>query len=448
MTLTNGDEPHYLVMTYNLIHKGNLDHLEKVYKSKVFAPWYGADDVDAHLIAIPGIKNKVYAYHLPGLSFLLIPGFLVNALYGSTMTMVLCITLGLVFTYKLLLYYVDKEWSLFTTVVIGLSLPVGTYANLIYPETPLFAFVSAILMIILHKKFRLHPANVLIISLLAIAPVILHIKFIVITGIIMLYINFISFKKYPKLLITLDLLVVLGIGAYMTWLNSYYDWKLTAALSAIAAGTKLSILEIPSGLLGVLVDRENGFLIYSPFYIYFLYGIIPMIKKSLKLPLLKAAHTIFPLLLSAGFTCFYTMFPYVMGGVSPSGRYSLPVVPAMAVLIAIGFQTQSRFKWQRYIISALSFYSICIFSIISWNPLLSMPGQMENKIFFFLLKDNAHRIINVYLPNLSKYHRNIPIIDYIKGIGVFMGLILLTGSGNIVTLGKNVFSNNFKKKFN
>ena len=128
------------------------------------------------------------------------------------------------------------------------------------------------------------------------------------------------------------------------------------------------------------------------------------------------------------------MFPYVMGGASPSGRYSLPVVSAMAVLIAIGFKTQSKVEWQRYVIGLLSIYSISVFAVLSWNPLLAMPGQMENKLFFFILKENAHRLINAYLPNLSKYHRVIPLTDYIKDTGVFLGLIFFTSCGNIIKI--------------
>ncbi len=424
MAWTNGDEPHYIMQTYALVQDGSLQNMAVYYEDEVWKEWYNAPLIP-HMI---GLNGKLYAYHQIGFSYYLIPGYILGGLRGVWISTALAVSVGMIGMYFLLSYYFTRRITLITTLITGLSLPVGIFSNQIYPEILLFALVTCTTAYIMHPRFRFTWISSIALALILAYIPTLHIKFIVISGMIAFFINVQQyFKKMPLYRIFLfDVFIGGLILLYLGWLNSYYDGNFKGAMDAIAANTTLSLLEVPTGLLGILVDRENGILIFSPFYIYCLYGWWIMVKKALKMKLAQAIQFLFPIALTTAFTIFFTMFPYVMGGMNPPGRYNLPVMGGMGVMLGFALVETFSYKTGRVIAGILFAYTLTVFIILCSNPILQMPFGNETMLFFWLFKGNAHSIINGYLPNLSKYFRIIPFIDLVKGIGVFSFLILLT----------------------
>ncbi len=424
MAWTNGDEPHYIMQTYSLVKDGSMQNMAEYYEQGVWKEWYNAPLIP-HMIELNG---NIYAYHQIGFSYYLIPGYILGGLRGVWISTALAVAAGMVGMYFLLSYYFNKRLSLITTLIMGLSLPIGIFSNQIYPEILLFALVTCITAYVMHPRFRFTWISSIILAfLLAYIPT-LHIKFIVISGMIALFINVQQYFKKVSLyrIFLFDVFIGGLVLLYLGWLNSYYDGNFKGAIDAIAANTTLSLLEVPTGLLGILVDRENGILIFSPFYIYCFYGWWIMVKKALKMTLAEALQFLFPMLLTTAFTIFFTMFPYVMGGMNPPGRYNLPVMGGMGVMLGFALLETFKYRTGRAVVGVLFIYTVFVFIILCSNPILQMPFGNETMLFFWLFKGNAHILINGYLPNLSKYFRTIPVLDLVKGIAVFSFLIFLT----------------------
>ncbi len=416
VTVTSGDEPHYLIMTHSLLRDGDLD-LENNYKNGDYRNWFPEGKLDTHLLRFNG---KAYAHHQVGMPLLLLPGFSFGGHIGAVLTLTFLTSLGLVNLNKILRLFADQKLALLVTFLVGLSVPVGIYSGLVYPEVPLFALLSFSFLTILKPEFKLDLKQSLILFMSASFLPLFHIKFAVLLVLVLLLTNFIVYKKVLiKNLLLFNLLMLIPLAIYTIWWASYFDWQLITAYAKLNKDSSILPTNIPSGLLAYLVDRENGTLIFAPFYIFIVQGVVSIFRNE---ELKQKVRPLF--LISLAYILFFTMYKYLLSGINPSGRFFLPIIPGMAIPLVIGLKKMTAYQWALF--KFLGIYSVVIFFLFAKNPLLSFPSpNFQSNLIYFLFKENAPFIQNL-LPNLSKFGREIQVGDYLKGViilGLLFGLV-------------------------
>jgi hypothetical protein len=125
-------------------------------------------------------------------------------------------------------------------------------------------------------------------------------------------------------------IVPLVLSAYSVFL---YNHALTGSLSptatfTAAARTSFAPEGLARGLLGLLLDRENGLFVFAPFYLLSLAGLAAISERHRALAGPLAAVVVSYLLVIAS-------FPYWPGAVSTMGRYLSSVLPLLILPIAL-----------------------------------------------------------------------------------------------------------------
>ncbi|HEY7816831.1 MAG TPA: hypothetical protein VIG29_01330, partial [Vicinamibacteria bacterium] len=124
--------------------------------------------------------------------------------------------------------------------------------------------------------------------------------------------------------------VPLVLSAYSVFL---YNHALTGSLSptatfAAAERTSFAPEGLPRGVLGLLLDRENGLFVFAPFYLLALAGLASFSERHRDLAGPLGAVVVSYLLVIAS-------FPYWPGAVSTMGRYISSILPLLVLPIAL-----------------------------------------------------------------------------------------------------------------
>ena len=148
----SGDEPHYLLMAYSLIHDGDLD-LSNNYANRDYEHFYHRGDLQPQGLEHV-INGKRYSHHPLGPVLLILPGFALFGRLGAALTMALLAALALYLTMRALEKTGAEGWALHATGMVGLaSSPLLLFAGLIYPEIPTACLVALSLLLFLNKRW-------------------------------------------------------------------------------------------------------------------------------------------------------------------------------------------------------------------------------------------------------------------------------------------------------
>ncbi len=169
----SGDEPHYLLMAYSLIHDGDLD-LTNNYANKDYEQFYHRGILEPQGLEHV-VDGKRYSHHPLGPVLLILPGFLIAGRLGAALTMALLAAWALYLTMRVLEETGAKGWFLHATGIVGLfSSPLLLFSGLIFPEIPTACLVALSLFLFIKKQWAwlglslglmlwMHNRNVLII---------------------------------------------------------------------------------------------------------------------------------------------------------------------------------------------------------------------------------------------------------------------------------------------
>lgn len=148
----SGDEPHYLLMAYSLIHDGDLD-LSNNYANRDYEHFYHRGDLQPQGLEHV-IDGKRYSHHPLGPVLLILPGFALFGRLGAALTMALLAALALYLTMRVLEETGATGWPLHATGMAGLaSSPLLLFAGLIYPEIPTACLTALCLLLFLKKRW-------------------------------------------------------------------------------------------------------------------------------------------------------------------------------------------------------------------------------------------------------------------------------------------------------
>ena len=141
-----GDEPFYLVTTQSLIDDFDLD-LANQYTTQSYKSYFDHPD-GLWLQSPPDADGRILSPHNPGLSVLVIPGYLIAGLTGVQAQLMLIAALTFALTYVLVAQETSKPLaSWLVTLTVGASATAFVYATEIYPEVPAaFCLVASLLI--------------------------------------------------------------------------------------------------------------------------------------------------------------------------------------------------------------------------------------------------------------------------------------------------------------
>ncbi len=224
--------------------------------------------------------------------------------------------------------------ALVSAFAAALIVPLLFYSFQIYPELP-----AALLLLFALRKLAIddHPtaAGALASGVALAALPWLHQKYSVVAFVLGLFgISRFVYRRVGRFALEPGklalLLLPLVFSAYSIFL---YNHALTGSLSPTAtftavARTSFAPEGLPKGFLGLLFDRENGLLVFAPFYVLALVGLSAFTDKNARIaePLLVVV---------VSYLLVIACFPYWPGAVSTMGRYISSILPLLLLPIAL-----------------------------------------------------------------------------------------------------------------
>lgn len=143
---TSGDEPHYLLMAYSLVHDGDLD-LANNYRDGDYQVFYHRGILEPQ--GLERVANgKDYSVHPLGPVLVILPGFCLGGRLGAALTMASLAAWALFLTLRVLEETGARGLALRGLGWIGLfGSPLLLFSGLIFPEIPTACLVAAGLLL-------------------------------------------------------------------------------------------------------------------------------------------------------------------------------------------------------------------------------------------------------------------------------------------------------------
>ena len=401
----SGDEPHYLLMTYSLLHDGDLK-VENNYADKDYQEFYHGR-IRPHLA-----YGSHYSVHGIGLPVLLLPGFALAGLAGVLITTALLVALSGALVYWVTLRFTgDRGSSLAASVAFGLTMPTLYLGIAAYPELPAGLIVSVIFARFLAERPLSQGLAFVCGTLCGLLPL-LHVKFIPLGLILLVALTERYRMRGKQLLAGASLGSVLVLGYIFVSTGS---WSPTAAYGR----SRVFLEEIPNGLAGLLFDQEFGLLATAPVYLLGFAGLYPLFRCNRRAGLCAGAVLMAVALPGAA-------HPLWSGGMSPPARFLFPALPLLAVAFGCAWSSQPDrgfVPWAR---------PLLLTSLILAGAAAFLPGQP----IYLNARDGTARLLEALSSSwdLSTYLPSVVLMDDRSQWLVLLGMLSV-----LVAVGSQLF---------
>jgi 4-amino-4-deoxy-L-arabinose transferase-like glycosyltransferase len=389
MPTTQGDEPHYLLITESILHDGDV-FLTNNYQAKQYLPYFQQDITMWHVAH--GRDGRFVSTHPMALSVLVLPGFWLFGYTGAALTMILLMSAAAALSFLITDRFVSRGIAAGVTVFLFFTYPLVFYSRLIYPETVAVFLVALGVWSAWRLKESAKPLHAALLGLSAGALTLFHPKFVAISIGFLILFFIVRPSKDLKLLAWM-----LAPAAACT--------LLLVAFTSIAFGTKIAQGLTASGgskfqggywgtnsvwgIGGLFIDRAWGLLIFAPVYGLFLAGLVCQ-KTELEwdrwwifFPVVIGLHTL-----------VLGVFQSWNGGAAPVQRYLVPLAPLFLMCIAL-FIDRVRSKWAWGIAGALALYQI-VMTVWGFRFMVGTFG-MEGTDNIFLEHFLANGVVKRFL---------------------------------------------------
>jgi hypothetical protein len=409
-----GDEPHYLLMDYSLVHDHDLN-LKNNYQNgdyRAFYPEPLAARGQIDKLQFDSGSNKFYSIHGIGIPVLILPGYLIGSQGGVMVEMTLIATavvwLTWLWTFKLTK---NNRSSVIVAGLLAICLSFNGLAGYIYPDL-IIAGLTLAALLILNFYFK-KPVYQFVFGLVLAVLVLIHFKTLSLAVpmfIIMVYRLWQAERKLPwwAVLSAAPLAIYFLITLHM-W---YGVWNPTQIYPSDATLTASPLHTIPA----MLFDASRGLFVYNPILLLIVVGLAPWFRQrrqSLVIAVLATAPSILLL----------TTFRLWNGGYAPTGRYLMDVVPVFVPAMAFALALL-RARWQQAVvvvlIAATLFISVASTAL---KPSYLDPEAYRTRTAFFSgVEKHTHIGFDHLLPSYSRYTT---LDDRRGGFKVFLGMLAL-----------------------
>jgi len=324
MTITNGDEPHYLLQVHSLYYDRDFDTSNN-YRNHDYRLFYDRETIEPHL---HDFKGREVPYH-----FVLGTGLLLTLPYGLAgrigvlLFTSLLLTFALVWLYRVVSTYTDEDVAWLTVLFCGLTYPLVIYSHQIYPETIAFVLVTFALVQIIVPKLHAQPARALLMGVtLGLLPH-LHFKFTFLS--IALYLFFLAKnrqKLFPTLVWSMGPILLLGIAFFAWTYHIHGELSRSVFLAPFQGEFGNGRLD---GIFGLWFDQEYGLIFFAPVYLLAIFGAYFLVRNPTTRRdalMLGAIYVSYHLLCGS----YYDW----RGGLSATPRYLVPVLPILVIFVA------------------------------------------------------------------------------------------------------------------
>lgn len=399
--IPTGDEPHYLLIAHSIIYDGDLD-LKNNYLNKDYKSFLDHTIPDPHVTIV---EDKWYSVHDIGLPLLISPIYYIYGYKGTALLMILFTSLLALnlfsFSYEVT---EDKNASIFSWVVFSFTTPILFYSFQVFPE--ILGAIVILYSLRLANEIRINKLKISILGLLLSSLPWIHLRYAVLVPIISV-ISFIRYRLKKNLIIFVTPIIISGL-LFMFYNHSLY--KRILPDDFYIESDRFDILN-PKGLMGLFFDQEYGLFFYSPIYIFFLLGIIIVIKEKKELIYLLGA----PFLAQYLLVGFYKIW---WGGWCPPGRYLIPILPIIAIFLSFSFSYIKKDFKRIYNISIFITYLTTVLLVLKPN-LLYINNDGTSQLLEKIKKSIGIDLTPIF-PSLANLSISTYIVD-IMWLGIFIG---------------------------
>ena len=325
-----GDEPFYLLTTQSLIEDRNLD-LTRQYELHSYESFF--DHPDGLWMQSSVRENgKLLSPHNPGLSILIIPGFVIGGLIGVQIQMMIIAALTFSLSYILLVKIIGRFWiSWFTTIGVAITATAFIYSTEIYPEFPAaLSLIIALLIIQKTNQTTIWQATGLLLCLTAM--VWFGVKYAPLAGLVAVW----GFWRMDSPVRAVFLVFTILTASLYCWfhletfggltpysVNLVYSGDGTISI----LGSHLDFTQRLYRPLGLFLDERFGIARWAPILLFVLPA-VPLLWKINGLPRLVLALIVVQIFIA-------TFVVITMMGWWFPGRTLVTVLPLMGLPLAI-----------------------------------------------------------------------------------------------------------------
>jgi len=419
-----GDEVYYLRMVQSLATDGNLElsnlwELSDVwrtsqYKNKPDSNTLPADDLITYGLNLTGKNGGTYALHLPGISLLLLPAYLLDAkfhpndpaydparitllpqkMYFTRLLLALIAVTALLLLYRLLTGLFDSLAVIFLLLLLlVLNSPFSGYIFQVVPElwAMFFGLLAMNAIFFPFQRKWLNP--ILIIISIGTLPWLHQRHAALALGLLLAYLYY---RYKDKYFYKKTAIIILSLGA-AGCLYLYYFYSITGipsptSTSSLHGRAYSSLANLPLGFFGNILHPVAGFIWHYPWTLLFLFGLFWGFKKSPRL-------TIALLLIFLPYFMMASTSVTWSGATWPRNRYMVALYPIL--LIFCGLSIHDLIKEFSYtkLLFYLSFISAAILNKKLWfinfpfsdnfqNPSITKTDlslMIKSTLLFFLI---------------------------------------------------------------
>jgi hypothetical protein len=353
-----GDEPFYLLTTQSLLQDGDLD-LRQRYERESYREFFDHPD-GLWRQSVPNQDGQLLSPHEPGLSVLVIPGFLIDGLRGVQVQLLLlaAATFSVAFVFAAL---ETRAWlfSWLATALVGLSATAFVYSTEVYPEIP--AALCLLIAVLLVRGERQDAVSGVVLAALLTVLAWLGMKYVVLGALVALF--FLLRASRHGRLALLGLSAVSGVAyiwAHYALFGDLTAYSVNTVHEGAAAGDVLRA-HIGFGdrayrLWGLFIDERFGIGRWAP--------VLLLVPASLPLLTRNGQIGRLVLVLIACQLLIATFVAITMMGWWFPGRTLLVVLPLMPLVLALLLQRLS--STGRAIVLALGLCTL-LFTALLWS---------------------------------------------------------------------------------
>ncbi|MDB5184906.1 MAG: hypothetical protein JWN38_714 [Candidatus Saccharibacteria bacterium] len=412
----SGDEPHYLLMDYSLVHDHDLN-LKNNFQHQDYWSWYPGPLSESQQIGASQEKtDRWYSIHGIGLPLLLLPGFLLGQQKGAAIEMLLVATLTIFLLWQWAWQVSkDRRVAYISSAALLICYFFNGLAGYLYPDMVIATITLAGLLVI-ERYYRNLWAQIGLGVLLGLL-VLLHFKGIVVAGPLVLALTYKTCRNQRKLPWAV-LIALVPMAVYFLW--STLHWYGVLNPTKIYSNVNLHASP-PHILSAVLFDSMRGLLVNNPLLLLVFVG-LPLWFRAHRESCLMAVLVILPSVM------LLTTFNLWQGGDAPIGRYSFDFVPIL--LPAVGMAVVRMRALYQKIIAGLLFAAT---ALISLDFLLTKRPFVRSDVrspLFTQLERHFGIAFDRLLPTFSEATTLVHRYDFIKVIAgyVLIALALIYGA--------------------
>ena len=411
-----GDEPKYLRMTYSLASEGDLDLTDDFVGDDVEVRWLlqkardSGEKAIGHF-SIVGRDGGIYHIHMPGLSFLLLPSFLLDlsvfqrdipntqALMFLPAKMIFTrawiLLLALAFFFLLARFFYRMFHSRLILAILLLAFifatQVPSFMFQVYPETAAALFLVLGLNVLFFPFPRKWVNALALVASIGYLPW-LHQRFIplaVSLYVLFLFQEIILHRNWKRVFVVSLALAPVGLGyAYYFYAITGSPWPWSMYSLWGTSYTRAAIF--PSGFFGYIFDTGSGLLALFPVFLFALTGMYWGVKLDRRRAWMLLAMVL-------PYFCLISITPW-HGSVWETTRMSLILFPLFLAFVGYTLRAlASKTSWAHavFYMAGLAFILLnkaLHFWEISLGNVLILPHQVGYIIqcafilvFFYLI---------------------------------------------------------------